>query len=85
MSNMADWHSQAPLSFFTSYYGMNVREFTGDKGNTNQRAVWRVMGPISVAIILGLLGGARYMYKQTQKEQNKRKAKRKAKGNKGGV
>jgi hypothetical protein len=64
---------------------MNVREFTGDAGNTNQRAVWKVMGPISAAIILGLLGGARYMYKQTEKEQLKRKAKRKDKDNKVGM
>ena len=57
---------------------MNVREFTGDAGNTTQQEVWKVMGPMSAAIILGLLGGAWYMYKQTEKEQTKRKAKRKA-------
>ncbi|KAH7066089.1 hypothetical protein BKA63DRAFT_155094 [Paraphoma chrysanthemicola] len=68
----------APLSFFTSYFGMNVREFTGDVGNTNQQRVWTVMGPISVAIIVGLLGGAYVMYKQTRNEQDKRKAKRRA-------
>jgi hypothetical protein len=61
---------------------MNVREFTGDAGNTNQREVWKFMGPISAVIILGLLGGAWYMYKQTEREQVKRKAKRKAKDDK---
>src|SRR6266511_5059015 len=41
-----------PLSFFTSYFGMNVREFTGQPGNTSQLVFWRVSGPISAAIVL---------------------------------
>ena len=64
---------------------MNVREFTGDAGNTNQQAVWTVMGPMSAAIIVGLLGGAWYMYKQTEKAQLKRKQKRKARDEKAGA
>ncbi|CAN9455834.1 unnamed protein product [Alternaria sp. RS040] len=62
----------APLSFFTSYYGMNVREFTGDAANTNQQAVWKAMGPFSGVIILGLLGGAWYIIQQAKKKQHKR-------------
>jgi len=41
---------------------MNVREFTGDEGNTTQPAVWKVMGPISFAIIFILLGYAVMLY-----------------------
>ncbi|RYO54925.1 hypothetical protein AA0116_g9317 [Alternaria tenuissima] len=62
----------APLSFFTSYYGMNVREFSGDAANTNQQAVWKAMGPFSGVIILGLLGGAWYIIQQAKKKQHKR-------------
>lgn len=51
---------------------MNVREFTGDAANTNQRAVWIAMGPISAAIILALLGGAWYMHQQARKKHQKR-------------
>ncbi|KAF5005374.1 hypothetical protein FDECE_8186 [Fusarium decemcellulare] len=68
-----------PLSFFTSYYGMNVVELTGEKENTNQVAVWRVMGPISGAIIVGLLLAAFFMYQRTRKEQRARKERRKEK------
>ena len=57
---------------------MNVREFTGEPGNTDQRAVWAVMGPLSSAIIIGLLGGAWYMYRETQAKQDKRKAEARA-------
>jgi len=35
---------------------MNVVELTGEEGNTSQGAVWKVMGPISFAISIGLLG-----------------------------
>ena len=61
---------------------MNVREFTGDTGNTNQRALWKVIGPISAAIIFGLLGGAWYMYERTKKKQLARKAEQKAEDDK---
>ncbi|OAK95030.1 hypothetical protein IQ06DRAFT_63520 [Phaeosphaeriaceae sp. SRC1lsM3a] len=70
----------APLSFFTSYYGMNVREFTGEQGNTNQGEVWKVMGQISAFIIIGLLSGAWYLYRDTQRQQ---RARRKARRNVG--
>ena len=61
-----------PLSFFTSYYGMNVTEITGESGNTPHAAVWRVMGPISGTIIVGLLGTAFYLYKRTKRRQEER-------------
>jgi hypothetical protein len=79
---LAHHYSQAPLSFFSSHYGMNVCEFTGDAGNTSQRAVREVIGPISATIILGLLGGAWYMYRQTEKKQLIRMAERKVKDDK---
>jgi Mg2+ and Co2+ transporter CorA len=70
--------TQLPLSFFTSYFGMNVVEFTGEEGNTNQPEVWKVMGPASAAIILGLLGAAFVMYKRTRTQlRTNRKARRK--------
>ncbi|KAH6885412.1 hypothetical protein B0T10DRAFT_577100 [Thelonectria olida] len=62
-----------PLSFFTSYYGMNVVELTGEQGNTNQGAVWRVMGPSSAGIIVALLIAAFFMYDRTRKKQERRK------------
>ncbi|KAH9907232.1 hypothetical protein F4778DRAFT_721108 [Xylariomycetidae sp. FL2044] len=62
-----------PLSFFTSYYGMNIVELTGEAGNTTQGAVWTVMGPISGAVITGLLGTALYMYKETRRKQSERR------------
>lgn len=59
---------------------MNVREFTGEQGNTNQGEVWKVMGQISAFIIIGLLSGAWYLYRDTQRQQ---RARRKARRNVG--
>lgn len=42
----------APLSFFTSYFGMNVVELTGDKENIKMGEVWIYTGPLTVAIVV---------------------------------
>lgn len=42
-----------PLSFFTSYYGMNLRSITGDDGNPySQKDFWKISGPVSAATVL---------------------------------
>ncbi|KAL2289252.1 hypothetical protein FJTKL_02269 [Diaporthe vaccinii] len=41
-----------PLSFFTSYFGQNVVEFTGDNKNPKASEVWKVGAPISVVVIV---------------------------------
>ncbi|KAI0528046.1 hypothetical protein F5B22DRAFT_16968 [Xylaria bambusicola] len=41
-----------PLSFFTSYFGQNVSDITGDDDNPTSLELWRYGAPISVAIIL---------------------------------
>ncbi|KAF4844790.1 hypothetical protein CGCSCA4_v006919 [Colletotrichum siamense] len=41
-----------PLSFFTSYFGQNVSELTGDPQNPNSGDLWKVAAPISVVVIL---------------------------------
>jgi hypothetical protein len=33
-----------PLSFFTSYFGQNVREITGDENNPTSGALWKIGG-----------------------------------------
>ena len=40
-----------PLSFFTSYFGMNVVEFTGQSGNTSVYTFWRYGGSLSAATV----------------------------------
>lgn len=52
---------------------MNVTEITGEEGNTSQGAAWRVMGPISGTVIVGLLGAAFYMYRRAKKRQEVRR------------
>ena len=69
-----------PLSFFTSYYGMNVVELTGEEKNTNQADVWKVMGPFSAAIIFGLMGTAFVMYRRTRTQLRRRRKARRSKG-----
>ncbi|KAK3384848.1 hypothetical protein B0H63DRAFT_172340 [Podospora didyma] len=69
------------LPFFTSYFGMNVKEFTGDEGNTDQRFIWTIMGPLPGAVIAGLLGVAFYMYRKTRTKHMMRKRNRRL-GNK---
>jgi Mg2+ and Co2+ transporter CorA len=46
-----------PLSFFTSYFGMNVQDITGDDQNTTtQRIFWSICAPITVtAMTLAVL------------------------------
>jgi Mg2+ and Co2+ transporter CorA len=39
---------QLPLSFFTSYFGMNVIEQTGQTGDQQLSHVWIVMGMHSI-------------------------------------
>ncbi|KAG6355336.1 hypothetical protein INS49_003297 [Diaporthe citri] len=41
-----------PLSLFTSYFGQNVVEFTGDEKNPTASEVWKVRAPISVVVIV---------------------------------
>ncbi|CAI9633059.1 unnamed protein product [Alternaria burnsii] len=41
-----------PLSFFTSYFGQNVRELTGDEANPSTWQLWRVATPITVVVIM---------------------------------
>jgi len=33
-----------PLSFFTSYFGQNVRELTADEKNPRSNSLWRIAG-----------------------------------------
>ena len=47
---------------------MNVTEMTGETGNQSTSHVWKIMGPISFSIILGLLLVAYILYRQAQKE-----------------
>jgi hypothetical protein len=41
-----------PLSFFTSLYGMNLREWSGESKNTSARSVALYMGTISTVVIV---------------------------------
>ncbi|KAH6989299.1 hypothetical protein BKA56DRAFT_575472 [Ilyonectria sp. MPI-CAGE-AT-0026] len=50
-----------PLSFFTSYFGQNVSEITGDDQNPTGADLWMIGGPISVAVILSALLIAYYI------------------------
>ncbi|KAF7670940.1 hypothetical protein GT037_010904 [Alternaria burnsii] len=50
-----------PLSFFTSYFGQNVKEFTGDEGNPSTWHLWRVATPITVVVIVVALLVAFYI------------------------
>ncbi|RYN19892.1 hypothetical protein AA0119_g7495 [Alternaria tenuissima] len=50
-----------PLSFFTSYFGQNVKELTGDDDNPSTWHLWRVATPITVVIIVVALVVAYYI------------------------
>ncbi|KAB2109097.1 hypothetical protein AG0111_0g2554 [Alternaria gaisen] len=50
-----------PLSFFTSYFGQNVKELTGDENNPSSWHLWRVATPITVVIIVVALLIAYYI------------------------
>lgn len=39
-----------PLSFFTSYFGMNIQGITTT--TKNERYFWMVCGPVTVSIVL---------------------------------
>jgi hypothetical protein len=47
-----------PLSFLTSYFGMNVSDFLG--GKYNSLYFWAISGPLSTGIILTVFVAARY-------------------------
>lgn len=55
-----------PLSFFTSYFGQNISEITGDDKNPTAGEVWRYGAPISAVIILLALLVAYYIHKSGQ-------------------
>ncbi|KAK3311667.1 uncharacterized protein B0T15DRAFT_508207 [Chaetomium strumarium] len=44
-----------PLSFFTSYFGQNASEITGDEKNPTSKDLWQVGAPISIVIIISAL------------------------------
>ncbi|KAK1254163.1 hypothetical protein MKX08_008158 [Trichoderma sp. CBMAI-0020] len=44
-----------PLSFFTSYFGQNVSQLTGDTSNPTSWELWRVGTPISIVVIVSAL------------------------------
>ncbi|KAK3294459.1 uncharacterized protein B0H64DRAFT_188360 [Chaetomium fimeti] len=44
-----------PLSFFTSYFGQNISDITGDDKNPSSQELWRYGAPISVVVILSAL------------------------------
>ncbi|PGH12265.1 hypothetical protein AJ80_06779 [Polytolypa hystricis UAMH7299] len=51
-----------PLSFFTSYFGMNITELTGEDQNIRLSEAWKVMGPAYGAIIFTCLAASLVMY-----------------------
>ncbi|KAL1798009.1 hypothetical protein ACET3X_004615 [Alternaria dauci] len=50
-----------PLSFFTSYFGQNVKEFTGDEKNPSSWHLWRIAMPITVVVVVAALLVALYI------------------------
>ncbi|CAN9315913.1 unnamed protein product [Alternaria alternata] len=50
-----------PLSFFTSYFGQNVKELTGDENNRSAWQLWLVATPITVVVIVVALLIAYYI------------------------
>ncbi|KAH7081271.1 hypothetical protein BKA63DRAFT_503487 [Paraphoma chrysanthemicola] len=50
-----------PLSFFTSYFGQNVSEITGDTSNPTTWQLWRTATPISIVVIVTALLVAYYI------------------------
>jgi Mg2+ and Co2+ transporter CorA len=48
-----------PLSFCTSYFGMNVTDILG--GAHDSKFFWMISGPISACVILGVFAAARFM------------------------
>ncbi|KAF2681263.1 hypothetical protein K458DRAFT_372123 [Lentithecium fluviatile CBS 122367] len=40
-----------PLSFFTSYFGQNVSEITGDPKNPTSWHLWRIATPITIIVV----------------------------------
>ncbi|KAG9191414.1 hypothetical protein G6011_09502 [Alternaria panax] len=50
-----------PLSFFTSYFGQNIKELTGDEDNPSTWDLWRVATPITIVVIVVALLVALYI------------------------
>ncbi|KLU82794.1 hypothetical protein MAPG_01862 [Magnaporthiopsis poae ATCC 64411] len=50
-----------PLSFFTSFFGQNVSDITGDPRNPSTADLWKIGGPISAAVIVFALGFGLYL------------------------
>ncbi|KAK1752472.1 hypothetical protein QBC47DRAFT_58418 [Echria macrotheca] len=48
----ANMVGKLPLSFFTSYFGQNISEMTGDSKNPKAGELWKIGAPISVVVIL---------------------------------
>ncbi|KAI1121850.1 hypothetical protein F5Y10DRAFT_255444 [Nemania abortiva] len=56
-----------PLSFFTSFFGQNVSEITGDGQNPTTWDLWKLATPISIVIIVLALGIAFYIVNPTSR------------------
>ncbi|KAL8306382.1 hypothetical protein RB597_003090 [Gaeumannomyces tritici] len=50
-----------PLSFFTSFFGQNVSEITGDPKNPSTADLWKYGGPISAGLIVIALAFGFYL------------------------
>ncbi|PSN60019.1 hypothetical protein BS50DRAFT_536441 [Corynespora cassiicola Philippines] len=55
-----------PLSFFTSYYGQNIADLTGDDRNPTAGEVWTVAAPISVLVIACAFLVVYYIFPRTR-------------------
>lgn len=44
--------NQLPLSFFTSYFGQNISDVTGDEKNPTSEELWRYGGMMTTVIPL---------------------------------
>lgn len=45
-----------PLGFFTSYYGMNLQDITGDEHS--QAYFWKICGTIALVMVFGVISFA---------------------------
>ncbi|SPO01882.1 uncharacterized protein DNG_04555 [Cephalotrichum gorgonifer] len=59
--------SGLPLSFFTSYFGQNVSEITGDNQNPTSAELWKIGGPITVTVVFCALLVAYYISNPTSR------------------
>ena len=56
-----------PLTFFTSYFGMNLSDISG----INSRGFWKITGPVSVAIIILVFALVRAMNTVQQHDEER--------------